>query len=481
MAQQGRLDHSEMKKCKFYGSQLNQSKVQRITETLRAVKKCVKWKPLNANEQPKLLGEGSYGLVVGLKLKSKSRIPTRSGTTRNVAIKIQTVKRRQLSAINDELIYGRRLQQLDLAPQIYKAFYYRLKDANGIFPDDARRRYRVIIIMQRGIPANKILFGGWGRNLPFIRGVDIFRRMLQLVERVTENNIYCRDIKPDNFIALVNVANREVAVKMIDFGGDFCREMPPTFIQEIQQYGQEETEVMRGSEVLGGMVHPKLQGILRETSQKDENYTKYLFSRVIQTSLILQVFKEFMWQLKSMDPTFVQACLHSIHSQIPYCRYIKNVMQAAAPIVNEVCSDDTLLHNMTEALSHSYTLFQVFMHYINPQKLGTFDHNPRAQQQSLQRELVLDEFKNVCLIDKWLRDVPRRVPHPKSGIRAAISRRLRGVKQPPPRAFPIASAATQWSGGRKRWGSKSKKTRRRKRRTIRRRSRRRRSTRKKRN
>ena len=476
MAQQVRY----MKECrKIYGSQLNQSKDQRIAETLAAVKKCVKWKPLNATEKPQLLGEGGYGLVVGLKLKSRSIVPGRSGTTRNVAIKIQTVPRRRLSEINDELHYGRRLQQLNLGPQIYKAFYYPLRDADGVI----LKQYRVIIIMERGIPANKILFGQWGRNVPFVQSVDIFRRMLQLVESVTENNIFCRDIKPDNFIALVNVANREVAVKMIDFGGDFCQDLLPTFIQEIQQYAQEETEVMRGSKVMGGMVHTKLQGILRETGQKGENYPKYLFSRVIQISLILQVFKEFMWQLKSMDPTFAQACLHSIHSQIPYCRYIKNVMQAAAPIVNEVCSDDTLLHNMTEALSHSYTLFHVFMHYINSKKLLAFNDAAQWKKQSLQREMILDEFKNVCVIDKWLRDIPRSRPQPKSGFRAAISRRLRGVKPARPRAIPISSSATQWSGGRKRRGSKSKRTRRRrpKRRPKRRSKRRRgRSTRKKR-
>lgn len=466
MAQAVRQRYSEMKQCrKFYGSQLNQSKEQRMGETLQAIKKCIKWKPLNTPAQPQLLGEGGFGLVVGLKLKSRSMIPGMSGTTRNVAIKIQTVSRGGLSEINDELHYGRRLQQLNLGPQIYKAFYYPLQDAGGVI----LKQYRVIIIMERGIPANKILFGQWGRNVPFVQSVDIFRRMLQLVESVTENNIFCRDIKPDNFIALVNAANREVAVKMIDFGGNFCQNLPPTFIREIQQYAQAETEVMRGSEVLGGMVHPKLQGILRETSQKGENYPKYLFSRVIQISLILQVFKEFMWQLKSMDPTFSQACLHSIHSQIPYCRYIKNVMQAAAPIVNEVCSDDTLLHNMTEALSHSYTLFEQFMHYVNPKKLETFTQTVLPDELSIQREMVLDEFKNVCMIDKWLRDIPRRRPQPKSGIRAAISRRLRGVKQPPARTLPIISAATPLSGG----CGKRKKTRRRKRRSVRRRSRRR--------
>ena len=147
-------------------------------------------------------------------------------------------------------------------------------------------------------------------------------------------------------------------------------------------------------------------------------------------------------------------------------------MQAAAPIVNEVCSDDTLLHNMTEALSHSYTLFEQFMHYANPKKLETFTQTVLPDELSIQREMVLDEFKNVCMIDKWLRDIPRRRPQPKPGIRAAISRRLRGVKQPRPRARPIASGATQWSGG----GRSRKKTRRRKRRSCRRRS-----TRKKRN
>ena len=108
-------------------------------------------------------------------------------------------------------------------------------------------------------------------------------------------------------------------------------------------------------------------------------------------------------------------------------------MQAAAPIVNEVCSDDTLLYNITEALSHSYTIFQVFLHYVNPQKLDLFMHTPRSQQQSMQREIVLDEFKNVCMIDKWLRDIPRSKPQPKSGKRAALSRWMRGVKQRPPR------------------------------------------------
>ena len=415
-------------------------------------------------KKPVLLGEGGYGIVMGLALKSRSRIPGMSGTVRNVAIKIQTVSRRELPQIDHELYYGSLLQQLNLGPQIYKAFYYALKDKDQVI----QRRYRVIIIMERGIPANKILFGQWGQDIPFVRSVDIFRRMLQLVESVTENNIFCRDIKPDNFIALVNTPTQEVSVKMIDFGGDFCQNIPPTFIQEIQQYARRAKR---------GTPHPKLQGILRETGQKGENYPKYLFSRVIQISLILQVFKEFMWQLKSMDSTFPQACLHSIHSQNPYCRYFKNVMQAAAPIVLEVCSDDTLLHNMTEALSHSYTLFEVFMHYVNPKKLETFTQTVLPDELSIQREMVLDEFKNVCLIDKWLRDIPRSKPQPKPGKRAALSRWMRGVKQRPPRTLAIASGATQWSGG----GGRRKKTRRRQRKSRHRRSRRRRSTRKKRN
>ena len=222
----GRTKLRQIKQCKkFYGSTLNQSKEQRIGETLQAIKKCIKWKPINAAEKPVLLGEGGFGIVVGITLKEKRRIPGISGIVRNVAIKIQTVMKAELTEIDNELYYGRKLQQLNLGPQIYKAFYYPLKDQYQVI----QRQYRVIIIMERGIPAHEILFRTWKQNLPFVQSADIFGRMLQLVESVTENNIFCRDIKPDNFIVLVNNNTQEVSVRMIDFGGDYCQRMPTHF------------------------------------------------------------------------------------------------------------------------------------------------------------------------------------------------------------------------------------------------------------
>jgi len=418
-----------MKLCSsFYGSTENSKEhyaAALITEGLGAIRKCVGWSQVNPKELPTILGEGSYGLVIGDELKSKKRVFARSKKM-NVAIKIQTAQQRELQEIQRELDYAIKLGQLNLGPKLYKRFYYRLKDKKG----EIQEQYRVIFIMQRGTPADIKLYGGYNKKIPAHSVASIVRQMLEIIERVTEQNIFCRDIKANNFITLEDPKTGEFMVRMIDFGGDFCRDLPPIFIHEIRQYAREQERKT---------AQPKLQAMYAATEQKDEHYPKYLFARVLQISLILQIFNAMMNQLKGMGLTFQQRCLNVVDSGVDYCRYIKTVLAPAVPIVAEVCNDDAILYNITESIINSNDLYRVFIHYVNPKKLAKLG----MMTPSGRREIVLHEFNKVCLIDKWLRGIPRSKPQPKPGKRAALSRWLRGLNKPrtPPAAVHEASGA----------------------------------------
>ena len=413
-----------MKLCSIYGSTIINKETHKtsfIIEAMKAIKKCTGWSPVNPKELPELLGEGSYGLVVGEKLKSKRFFFTTAKQI-NVAIKIQTASEEELPDIQRELDYATKLGVADLGPKIYKQFYYPLKNEKG----ERKPIYRVVFIMERGVSADNILYGGFKHKIPAPRIANIVRQMFEIIEKTTEQNIFCRDIKVNNFIVLEDPKTKEYMVRMIDFGGDFCRNLPPIFIHEIRKYAREQKRAT---------TQPKLRTIHATIEKADEDYPKYLFSRVLQVSLILQIFNAMMNQLTRMGSNFRQMCLNATDDEGgDYCTYIKTVLAPAVPIVDEVCSTHTpMLHNITESIIHSDDLYRVFMHYLNPKKLMSVG----MLTPSRRREIVLQEFKRVCLIDKWLRGEPRSKPQPKPGKRAAISRWWRVDRTKPKGEFRV--------------------------------------------
>jgi len=469
-----------MKLCtKFYGSVLN-NPVDKfvgnlVFEVITAIKKCKNIKQLDPKKAPIVLGEGTYGLVVSDDLKFRGKVPGISGPTINVAIKIQTVTatptgtaQENLDALKKEIYYAELLGKLNLGPKIYKKFFYLLKDNDGVI----RHEYRVVFIMERfHIDAHNMIFSGYRLKRPIHQVSGAFKQMLDIIEKVSYNNIFCRDVKPSNFVVNINNNTGKVIVRMIDFGGDFCEDMPPRFIRTINKYAAK--QIHQTSQ-------PKLKTIFRDTQKKGEHYPWKLFSRVIQVSLILQVFNKMMGQLKSNNnPVCRQGqvgvecrneCVAQHGNAVGYCRYIKGVMLSAYPIVHEICHTDSELYNITEAIINSNRLYGVFIHYVRPSKRGL--------NKKLRREIVLREFQNICLLDKWGAAALPPGPPPSALALDAMPATAAAV---PPAAVsaPAATAATilhQRAGSRM-----SKRTRRRKRKRTRRRKRKRtRSTRKKR-
>jgi len=471
----------ELKRCKnFYGNVANTGQMDTLlSEVMSAIKKCVNWSQSSTATPPTIIGKGYYSSVAGTTLKPPRRLGV-SRRSRDVAIKIQTVvkgldgadinsmgldelkeallarglsMRRgdvnreelmklledalldgNLDFVTKEASYAEFLGRHDLGPKIYKNFYYALKDSEGT----ALQKYRVIFIMER---FHNDAFGILTQyRVPVAQAASTFKQMLEIIEIITANNIFCRDVKPSNFVVNINQPTQEVMVRMIDFGGTFCQDFPPNIIENIREQAEELHDAQRRRSIgdlrhegqIGVTLQPKLQTILAATQGKDDDYPKHLFTRIIQVSLILQVFKTMMWQLKQQDGNNnVQLCTSDLQLQpgpSKYCRYNKIVMQAALPIISPICSNHTELFNITETIINSWTLYEIFLHYVKPSK-----KNVNANRR---REVVLREFKTLCFIDKWLRG-ERGVPiRPKPGKRAALSRWLRGVPTYPALAPP---------------------------------------------
>ena len=206
------------------------------------------------------------------------------------------------------------------------------------------KKYRVIFIMERfHYDAFNILTR---YTVPVDQAASTFRQMLEIIEIITAHGIFCRDIKPSNFVANIIQSTGEVMVRMIDFGGNFCQVSPPDIIANIREHAgalrrrhrRREKRDLRDEDEVAVTLQPKLRTFFGATSGRSDDYPKLLFTRIIQVLLILKIFKTMMWQLKAMGGNNVRLCTSDLRlppGPSKYCRYNKIVSCITSRHVNE--------------------------------------------------------------------------------------------------------------------------------------------------
>jgi hypothetical protein len=405
-----------------------------------AIKKCTGW---TLSPKPRIIGQGAFGSVIKGELRKTQAFITRK---RPVAIKIQKMRKEALASFEKESTYGWKLGELELGPKIYNTFYYTLTN-KGV----DSKSIRTITIME---PFK--YSGGQAMVSPFTiaQSNEVFRQMLLIIHRVTASGIFCRDIKPGNFV--VNIIKGNVVVRMIDFGVPFCSDEIPHFLSHINA-------------TFEGEEQPSMRRMAAETLAKGDKYPRKIYAKTMQISLILQLFKAFMKMKKRK--VFTKA-------------KVKALMAPAIGIIREVCGSDTELRNISEAIINTPELYHIFLWYLYG---GNDDKAKATAPQMYRREIVLEEFHKLCSIDAFLQG--RRMTVPKKGMMTRLKQTMRlgtAVPNPAPPPPPPAAAAANfppdiWSGGKKRKPWRKSRKRRRKSRKRRRKSRkRRRKTRKRR-
>jgi hypothetical protein len=201
---------------------------------------------------PVVIGNGTFGIL----LRAKTYSPYG-----DVAIKFIFNISNESSAdkfidMEKELSFSYYMGEKDIGPKVLDSFYYNFD--YGELPNFPILHQIVKLVIQhfqkkgtkypQFLPIDKaIALGKDPANLPVeiqcivmkaydsdCDGVlenpslsietkaEIIRQMCYLMEIQIKDGLYCYDVKPGNFV--VNINGKQVDVKMIDFGADFCTE-----------------------------------------------------------------------------------------------------------------------------------------------------------------------------------------------------------------------------------------------------------------
>lgn len=158
------------------------------------------------------LGKGSYGTVY--KIKSKDN---------NFAMKFSEVPEQEFKNLEEEINYTKILSDNKITPKYYGSVNYKnesyginysflLSDAYDINLNDYFLSY---------IPwylANKDKFISVKNSYNNIEEI-INNKLLELSNLL----IYCVDLKPQNIVVKIDADNQITDLKLIDWGGDFCK------------------------------------------------------------------------------------------------------------------------------------------------------------------------------------------------------------------------------------------------------------------
>lgn len=167
-------------KCKFNDTKLN-----------KIIQKCSVVKPIIEGQ----IGEGTYGKVYSAKLDKKKII---------VKVIETDLEDFELSDMDKEVEYGYYMGELGIGPKVFDAFYTHGKNSikQYIFMEMKGRDLGEILKNPKISKENKAK--------SIAKCIEVLRR------HIYNTNLYCRDIKPANFLIEGEKAY------MIDFGADFC-------------------------------------------------------------------------------------------------------------------------------------------------------------------------------------------------------------------------------------------------------------------
>lgn len=167
------------------------------------------------------VGNGSYGDVYHAMGKFVDA-DTKRKTTLHLAIKMfvhsDNAKRNKKKRLEIEYTY--KMGELGLGPKLYDAFNYQF---NGKY-------YQVFVMEYYSYDGTAAL--AESKKHPR-KQETIVKKMVGLLEKMIEHDIYCVDIKPSNYVVSRNLKE----VRMIDFGPGKCH--------KFEQFGLTKEEILQ--------------------------------------------------------------------------------------------------------------------------------------------------------------------------------------------------------------------------------------------
>lgn len=176
------------------------------------LKKCLINKDSELTTLGKKLGEGTFGTVY-------KGVYYHDGIEFDVAIKIMISEYdedniKQINSIISEVEYSYRMSSQGIGPKVYDSFYAIVN--NDEYNDDELITYVIMELFDGS------LTNAYKENLSIQNYQDMNQQVLDLLKiQIFENEMYCTDIKPDNFV--YKKTKKGYEVKLIDFGEEFCK------------------------------------------------------------------------------------------------------------------------------------------------------------------------------------------------------------------------------------------------------------------
>ena len=387
-----------MTECKKYTVNITQQLDP--TSVVEALQKCSRLR--DTGEPPVHLGKGAFGVVYGFVIRKKNRLGV-LGSPKNVAIKMQVIKKGKLKDFIKEAQYAAELGDKGISPKVYSAFYYNIQNNRASRLRGSGKAIGIIVMERFQMSCfDALIHPPQYIKTRYIQQMII--GMFNIIDRMLKENIYCSDIKPGNFV--VNFIRRDplgfptvvniIDVALIDFSAAFCKRQAPHYIQTIKAQAKRKLFIRKTDQGDVDKI-PGWKKIHEATSQANPEYSKTLYGNILKIALILNINR--ILKNKYAD---------SIRKTLLYTFY---------NFLNHICNSDAILENITESLVNERWLYITFMHNIMvPREI---EDAPRIEW----REHIIAQLKKLCDIKRHLDDVPPAKK--KVGVTAKLKRAFR--------------------------------------------------------
>ena len=304
---------------------------------------CSEWKI--ASDTINYLAGGSYGAVYDMVLR-------KGGKDHQMAVKIISIGRLGLADTERleaetlaEMTYGSFMAKAKIGPKVYDQFFYEGRAVNT-------RGHHVewlwgVILMEKFQGSGADLLSpdgrgrGWGVTPTAAIRAIVIKKMMKLTHRMVDQGLYCWDIKPGNFVVNLNGStSRDIHVKMIDFGGQFCvfgREWRDEALRELRESAKTRIK----PEAVASKDRAKLKQVRKTLMGADIAYFNEVFYYLVMIPFLVLLED----------------------------RYVGfDFQKVAHSTLLTLCGDDTLRVAMTLLLNNSPIIFKAFQHYTKKKR-----------------------------------------------------------------------------------------------------------------
>jgi hypothetical protein len=351
---------------------------ERLNMLKRVLPLCSPWHI--ASDAITFLGEGSYGAVYNVVLQ-RGR-----GKSVQVALKIMEIgeKNKNKALVEEsvvEILNGRRMSKANIGPKIYDEFFY---TEDKCLCSRQKPREFVFIIMEKFqgsvsqfLWSEPSMSKKWDKYATLkSKGIAI-RKMMSLTKRMIGKNLYCWDIKPGNFVInAYGTTAKKIKVKMIDFGGQFCK------------FGIEQREIYIG--MLRELAKINFWSLGGRSSIRSRQWLLNIGASEFDEIFYHLVMIPFIWMIAHIEYKD-GAMMVNLKSEI---------RKVAHTILLNLCHSTEIRDGCLSLLRVEPVIFKTFAHYTG----GGFDLEPTTANIRQHLGFVLSE---LCF---ELLDIPKQVP-----------------------------------------------------------------------